>query len=206
MFEASLVGFFTALGLILAIGAQNAFVLHCGLRRQHIFIVCVLCSISDALLICLGVLGLGELVRLAPGLHKATLIAGILFITVYGLLRFKASLRSNVEQSIANEPSTAGKTALLTLAFTWLNPHVYLDTVFLIGAISTQFTIMAELLVFSLGAILASFLFFFSLGYGARLIAPIFNEPARWRYIDLSIGIVMMLIALQLFFSLQELA
>ena len=198
LIEPFLVGYFTSLGLILAIGAQNAFVLRCGLKGQHIFLVCLICAVSDAVLIGLGVFGMGEIILSVPWLGTVALITGVIFVTAYGTLRIRAYLWPEpIEQDSVTIPSLY-KTILITLAFTWLNPHVYVDTLFLVGTISTQFSESIQRVTFGLSAALASVTFFFGLGYGARALAPLFQSPERWRYVDLGIGIVMFIIAIQL--------
>lgn len=184
------VGFATGFSLILAIGAQNAFVLQQGVRRQFVFAVCITCALSDAILIAAGVAGFGAAVAAVawlPGLMRAF---GALFLFAYGAMRFRAAWRGN--HALATAPhSQSFRTAMLTcLAFTWLNPHVYLDTLALIGAASTKFEASAKI-SFAGGAMLASFVFFFGLGYGARLLAPIMKSPRAWRVLDVLIGLVM---------------
>ena len=190
-------GYFTALGLIFAIGTQNAFVLRCGLKNHHTFLVCLICALSDTLLIALGVLGMGEVILSVPWLGTAALILGVVFVSVYGFLRIRAYFYPEVIDEKDVVIPSLYKTVLMTLAFTWLNPHVYVDTVFLIGTISTQFIDPMQRLAFGLSAALASVTFFFGLGYSARVAAPLFNSAERWRYVDLCIGILMFVIAVQ---------
>lgn len=185
-------------GLIIAIGAQNAFILRQGLLRQHVFILCFVCALSDALLIALGVGGLGTLISGNPGLITIVTWGGAAFLITYGLLAFR---RAWAPAAMA-EAEGAGslKAALATcLAFTFLNPHVYLDTVVLIGSLSARYDDAARL-TFGAGAMTASFVWFFSLGYGARLLTPIFAKPGAWRVLDILIGIVMFAIAASLIF------
>lgn len=196
--EPILVGYFTSLGLILAIGAQNAFVLRCGLKGHHTFLVCLICALSDTLLIALGVLGMGEVILSVPWLGTSALILGVVFVSVYGFLRIRAYFHPEAMDEKDVETPSLYKTVLMTLAFTWLNPHVYIDTVFLVGTISTQFVDPMQRLAFGLSAGLASVTFFFGLGYSARALAPVFSSPERWRYVDLCIGILMFVIAAQL--------
>jgi len=195
--NALLFGFSLGFSLILAIGAQNAFVLKQGLKDEHVFLVCLLCAFSDALLILLGVSGFHLLVTAWPGVVAVARYGGALFLFTYGLLSFWRALR--VQQGL--EPSeirsnSAWQSALTCLAFTWLNPHVYLDTVVLLGSVSTQFG--DSIYWFTSGAMAASFVFFFALGYGARLLRPLFADARAWRILDFLIGIIMWAIALRL--------
>lgn len=187
-----LAGFGLGLSLILAIGAQNAFVLRIGLRREHVFAVCLTCALSDAILIAAGVSGFGLLVERFPSVEAITRWFGAAFLIAYALRSFYSAWKSNGGLKAEGNETTLLKTLLLCLAFTWLNPHVYLDTVVLVGAISAQYP---STFAFGIGAMTASFVFFFSLGYGARLLAPIFAKPIAWRILDVGIGIVMALIA-----------
>jgi L-lysine exporter family protein LysE/ArgO len=198
MLTAGLTGFATGFALILAIGAQNAFVLRQGLMRQHVFWLCLLCATSDAILITAGVLGFGYLVTLYPAFPQIMALAGAAFLFVYGALRFHAAWRGDYQMQIAGQSAALSKVLLTGAAFTWLNPHVYLDTLGLVGAVSTQFTDQGEKAAFGLGAVAASYVFFFSLGYGARFLAPVMQSAKAWRRLDLLIGIVMWALAFKL--------
>ena len=190
-------GFSLGFSLILAIGAQNAFVLKQGIKKEHVFIICFVCALSDAILIFAGVSGFGYLVEQFPTLQTAAKYGGFAFLFVYGLKSFYSAWSMSHElkpEGIAT-PSLA-KTVLLTLAFTWLNPHVYLDTVILLGSVSTKFGELAPL--FGLGAMTSSFVFFFSLGYGARILAPLFQKAIAWKILEVLIGIVMLALAFML--------
>jgi L-lysine exporter family protein LysE/ArgO len=190
-------GFSLGLSLILAIGAQNAFVLKQGLKKQHVFLVCFICALSDALLIALGVSGFGLIVKQFPSIEMVARYAGALFLSIYALNSFISSFFKNHSLNPSEEASgSALNAALICLAFTWLNPHVYLDTVFLLGAISTKYE--ASKLEFAAGAMTASFIFFFSLGYGAKLLRPLFEKPRAWKILDFLIGIIMLSIAISL--------
>ena len=170
-------GFSLGLSLILAIGAQNAFVLKQGIKKQHVFLVCTICALSDAVLIFVGVSGFGYVVERYQVIKTAALWGGFVFLSIYGLRSlYSAFSASHTLTSGDEEARGAAKTALLTLAFTWLNPHVYLDTALLLGSVSTKFGERAGL--FGVGAMCASFAFFFSLGYGARFLAALFKKPA----------------------------
>ncbi len=203
MFSAASTGFITGLSLILAIGAQNAFVLRQGLLRRHVFWLCLLCAGSDALLIGAGVAGFGALVTLWPGFPALMALVGALFLLAYGAARFWMAWRGEYTLNLAGKSAPLGRTLWMAAAFTWLNPHVYLDTLGLIGAVSTQFHGPTPKLAFWLGATGASFVFFFSLGYGARLLAPVLSSPRAWRLLDAGIGTTMWILAARLFASIQ---
>lgn len=193
-------GFSISLSLIFAIGAQNAFVLKQGIKKQHVFLVCIICALSDAILISLGIAGFGVIVREYPSVEVYARYGGAAFLLVYSLLSFKSALsQTHALKPDGQLPHSALKTAAICLGFTWLNPHVYLDTMVLLGSISTQYE--GQLLLFALGAISASFIFFFSLGYGARLLAPAFQNPKAWQVLEFIVGLMMLLIALVLVFG-----
>ncbi|WP_170343645.1 LysE/ArgO family amino acid transporter [Ruegeria atlantica] len=189
-------GFALGFSLILAIGAQNAFILRQGLRREHVFFLCLTCAVSDAILIGAGVAGFGTLAQAAPWFETVMRYGGAAFLIWYGLRSLRSSWLGGSVMEIGNGKRTSLKAALLTVfAFTWLNPHVYLDTVVLIGSISAQYD---DRLGFALGAMTSSFVFFFSLGYGAGILSPVFARPRAWQVLDAGIGIVMLVIALKL--------
>lgn len=197
MFIAATAGFFLGLSLIVAIGAQNAFVLRQGLRGSHVFAICLTCAASDAALIAVGVGGLGKAIAALPWLTPLMRYGGAAFLTYYGLRSLRAAWTGNAALETRGEPEESLSAALLTcLALTWLNPHVYLDTVVLLGSISTQYP--GEGLAFGAGATTASFLFFFSLGFGARYLRPLFARPAAWRVLDAAIAVIMGTIAFNL--------
>ncbi|WP_118132655.1 LysE/ArgO family amino acid transporter [Oceanicella sp. SM1341] len=198
LLAAALRGFLTGGSLILAIGAQNAFVLRQGLMRAHVFAVCLACALSDALLIAGGVAGFGAVVSAVPLLPLVMRWAGAAFLIVYGALRFRAALHPQVLEAGGGVPAALGPTLATCLTLTWANPHVYLDTFGLIGAVSTAYHGAWPKTAFGAGAVAASFAFFFALGYGARLLAPLMRRPASWRVLDILIGIVMWAIAAQL--------
>ncbi|WP_171239671.1 LysE/ArgO family amino acid transporter [Ruegeria sp. HKCCA5491] len=189
-------GFVLGFSLILAIGAQNAFVLRQGLRREHVFSLCLTCAVSDAILIAAGVAGFGTLAQIFPWFETAMRYGGAIFLTWYGLRSLSSAWRGGAVMEIGQGQTASLKSVLLTvLAFTWLNPHVYLDTVVLIGSISAQYE---DQLAFALGAMSASFVFFFSLGYGASLLSPVFARPRAWQVLDVVIGVVMLTLAAKL--------
>lgn len=190
-------GLLTGLSLIVAIGAQNAFVLRQGLRRRHVFAICLTCALSDAVLILIGVTSLGKIAAVLPWLDPAMRYAGAAFLIWYGTRSLLSALRSSATLTVGDEADADFWTTLATcLALTWLNPHVYLDTVVLVGTISTRFP--GQELVFAAGAMTGSFLFFFSLGYGASGLRPIFAKPMAWRILDAVIAAVMWSIAFTL--------
>lgn len=191
-------GFFLGLSLILAIGAQNAFVLRQGLRQEHVFAVCLTCALSDAVLIAVGVSSFSWVAAQLPTVAPAMRYGGALFLALYGARSAISALRGG--QSLETGGAHANGLLLtlgICLALTWLNPHVYLDTVVLLGSISAQYE---NVVLFGVGAVSASFAFFFSLGYGARLLTPFFARPQAWRVLDALIAVVMWLIALKLIF------
>ncbi|MFW8636923.1 LysE/ArgO family amino acid transporter [Cribrihabitans pelagius] len=190
-------GFALGLSLIMAIGAQNAFVLRQGLRRQHVFWICLTCAGSDAVLITAGVFGFGALALAVPWFEQAMRFGGAAFLIWYGARSLRAAWRGG---GALEAEGGAGTKALLpvlatVLALTWLNPHVYLDTVVLLGSISAQYP---QPVVFAAGASLASFTFFFTLGYGASLLAPVFARPRAWQVLDALVGLTMWAIAVKL--------
>ncbi|WP_106754789.1 LysE/ArgO family amino acid transporter [Pannonibacter carbonis] len=197
MLTAALSGLFLGLSLIIAIGAQNAFVLRQGLRREHVFVVCLTCALSDALLISLGVFALGTVTDLIPGIEPALRYGGAAFLLAYGLRSARSAMTgSSALTSGDGARQGLGATLATALAFTFLNPHVYLDTVLLIGSIASQYP--GREAAFGAGAVTGSLLFFFSLGYGARLLAPVFARPNAWRVLDGVIAVVMIGLAIKL--------
>lgn len=190
MLDSILQGFLVSLSLIVAIGAQNAFVLKQGLKKQHVFWICSVCAISDSILILAGVFGFSKLVMAHADWVEWAKYLGTIFLLIYGAQHFYQAYKTH--QILSDSPiegSNIFNILGICLILTWFNPHVYLDTVILIGAISTNF--MDTKLYFALGAVLASWLFFFSLGYGARLLQPIFKDYRAWKVLDVLIGLVM---------------
>jgi L-lysine exporter family protein LysE/ArgO len=198
--EAAVKGYLVALSLILAIGAQNAFVLRQGLRREHVGVVVAVCALSDAVLIGAGVAGFGSLSAALPWFGEAMRWLGVGFLLVYGGLRFRAALRGG-EALRPSEAETASlKSVLATcLLLTWANPHVYLDTLVLIGSISAQYAPHQG--VFGVAAACASLSFFTALGFGAQLLAPVFARPAAWVWLEVGVGLTMWGIAAGLAFG-----
>lgn len=193
-----LAGFFTGLTLIIAIGAQNAFVLRLGLARNHAFVAVAICAVSDALLIVLGISGLGALVRSFPAALDILKWVGIVYLLWYAFRSFRSALHPTVLLP-GDQPQLKLKTVVvMTLGFTYLNPHVYLDTVLLLGSIGNQY--QPNQWWFALGASIASITWFSVLGFGARTAAPIMSRPITWRILDIGIGLVMVAIAIRLVF------
>lgn len=190
-------GFSLSLSLILAIGSQNAFVLRQGLKKEHVFVVCLICAVSDAILISLGVSGFSLIINTIPWIEPLARYGGALFLFIYGAMNFWSALNTNESLNPAeNKTSSLSKIVITCLALTWLNPHVYLDTLMLLGSISTQY--VGQKLEFGIGAVSASFFFFFSLGYGARALRPFFEKPTSWKILDFMIGCIMWGIAFSL--------
>ena len=190
-------GFFLGASLIIAIGAQNAFILRQGLLRQHVFILCLICALADALLIALGVAGLGAVIASSQNLINLVTICGAAFLFGYSIIALRRALSPVAMDARGAGEGDLRKAVLTGLAFTFLNPHVYLDTVLLLGGLSANYAGTARL-AYALGAMSASFAWFFTLGYGARLLQPVFAKPAAWRMLDFGIAIVMAAIGLML--------
>lgn len=190
MTPALLAGFSLGLSLILAIGAQNAFVLRQGLRGEHVLPIVLTCALSDAVLITLGVGFFGVVSTIAPDILPALRWGGALFLLAYAArsLWAAATATEDALQPAAETRAGLSKVLMTCLALTWLNPHVYLDTVVLLGGLSTQY---ADRTAFGLGAASASLAFFLALGYGARLLRPLFAKPAAWRVLDGIVAVVM---------------
>jgi L-lysine exporter family protein LysE/ArgO len=190
-------GMAAGLSLIVAIGAQNAFILRQGLRNEYVFAVCLACALSDAILIVVGVTSLAQVVNLMPWLDPLMRYGGAAFLIWYGAKSLYSAVWSSGALQVSNGAEASfGKTMAMCLALTWLNPHVYLDTVILLGTISTRF--VGHQAAFAAGAVTGSFLFFFSLGYGAAWLRPIFSRPVSWRILETIIACVMWLIAFKL--------
>jgi L-lysine exporter family protein LysE/ArgO len=194
-------GLLTGLSLIVAVGAQNAFVLRQGLIGAHVFAVSLACSLSDAALIALGVTSFRQIAVVAPWFLPAMRYGGAAFLIWYGARNFYSALRSSEALKADDARFTSlAQTLAMCLALTWLNPHVYLDAVILLGAISTRFPGQAT--SFAAGAMTGSFVFFFTLGYGARWLRPIFTSPTSWRVLEGLIAVTMWVIALKLILGL----
>jgi L-lysine exporter family protein LysE/ArgO len=192
----ALAGFGTGLSLIVAIGAQNAFVLRQGVRGQAVLAVVGICTVSDVVLIALGVAGLGAVVTAWPAALTVVGLAGGGFLICYGILAARRALRSG---ALTTQGTSAGsvRTAVLTcLAMTWLNPHVYLDTVLLLGSVAAGRGSLRW--VFGLGAMVASLAWFTGLGYGAQLLSGILSRPVAWRVLDTLVAVTMLAVGAML--------
>jgi L-lysine exporter family protein LysE/ArgO len=197
-----LAGLLLGASLIVAIGAQNAFVLRQGLLRAHRFPVALFCALSDALLIAAGVGGLGIAVGQHPRLLALIACIGALVLAWYGVQALRRAFHPQVLTPDAHADTGNVWRVIATCAgFTWLNPHVYLDTVLLIGSLASPWPVWWPRMMFAVGAATASFIWFFSLAFGARLLAPLFRKPIAWRVLDVLIAIVMWGIAIKLLLS-----
>jgi L-lysine exporter family protein LysE/ArgO len=197
MLEAAGAGFVVAISLIAAIGAQNAFVLRQGIRREHVLAVVLTCALSDAVLIAAGVGGFALVSGAVPWLPDVMLWGGVAFLVVYGALRFRAAWQGGA--ALMPAPGGAaplGKVLATCLVLTWANPHVYLDTVVLLGSISTQYSPYQT--AFGVAAAAGSFVFFSALGFGARLLGPVFAQPRAWVVLEVVVGCTMWAIAAKL--------
>lgn len=195
MITSGVAGFTTALALILVVGAQNAFVLRQGLLRQHVLTVVVICAASDALLIAAGVAGLGTVVADNPYAAAVARWGGVAFLVGYAVLAAARAVRPTGLTPADRPPATLRGTVLACLAFTYLNPHVYLDTVLLLGSVAHQ---QPYPWLFGAGAALGSAIWFSALGAGARWLAPWLARPAAWRVIDAVVAVLMLAVAARL--------
>ena len=198
-------GLFLGFSLIIAIGAQNLFVFHQGLIGRHVFLVCLFCSLSDALLIFLGYSGMFIILNENEYLRTILLFAGSLWVSIYGIMKIREGIRPKSPSSLNMMDKTSmerglSKTLITVAGITWLNPHVYLDTVFLIGSIANTIEVKRQIF-FVIGAMSASFLFFFLLGYIGNKIGKKLKSPSIWKKVNIFLGIVMLLIGTHLGFS-----
>jgi L-lysine exporter family protein LysE/ArgO len=191
-------GFLTGLSLIIAIGAQNAFVIKQGLLRQHVLLIVLICATSDAILIFLGTGGLGALVQSNQGLLEVVRWFGVAYLTWFGVKSVRSAFSNQSLSASENPTVSAVKVATTALALTWLNPHVYLDTVILLGSVANQFE--ADRWYFAIGASVASVLWFTTIGFGARAASKYMSRPIFWKILDSLIAIVMFSIAITLAF------
>ena len=199
MLSAFLTGFFLGFSLILAIGAQNTFVLRQGILGQHVFYVALFCAVSDALLISIGIVGISFFLDNFINQHSSILfVLSAIWLSGYGVIRLLSAFKSNKTIEVKmSESKGLFPTISVVAILTFLNPHVYLDTMILIGSISQQFYGFNKI-SYALGAILASFIFFFVLAYGARLLNPIMQQPSSWKILDSLIALIMFSIAFNL--------
>jgi len=196
---AFLPGFFAGLGLIVAIGAQNAFVIRQGLSRQHVFVVVAICAIADATLIALGIAGLGAIIQGLPWLLEGVRWFGVAYLTWFGIKSIRSAFKNEAMDTSGAQTTSLKKSVLAVLGFTFLNPHVYLDTVILLGSISNQFA--DDRWIFGFGAMTASIVWFSAIGFGARAASRFMSKPIFWRVLDSLIAFVMFFIAFYLAFA-----
>jgi len=197
MITALAAGFALSFSLILAIGAQNAFVLRQGLRREHVGVIVVICCLSEAVLIFSGVAGFGALAQAAPWAVDVMRWAGAVFLLFYAVKSLVTAWVTEEALGTEGAGATSLRAAVVTtLVLTWANPHVYLDTVGLLGAVATQYGPWRWM--FGSGALAASCVFFLLLGYGARVLAPYFAKPSAWRVLDAIVGVTMLVLAVKL--------
>jgi L-lysine exporter family protein LysE/ArgO len=190
-------GFFLSLSLIIAIGPQNAFVLRQGLLRRHVFPIAAFCAISDIILIAIGVFGLGSVISQIEWLSPYMFMVGGIWLTGYGILRLRGAYIADSYLEASSSETTDLKVALTNCAaLTWLNPHVYIDTLVLIGTVSIRFEDKVQ---FGAGACLASVIFFFALAFGARVLSPLMSSPKAWQALDAAIALVMFALAYSMF-------
>ena len=191
--HSALAGFLTGMSLIVAIGAQNAYVLRLGLTRQHVGLAVALCAVSDVVLIVAGIAGIGSLVRTFPSALEVLKWVGVTYLVGYALRSLWRARRTEVLLPSDAEQSSARMVAVTTLAFTLLNPHVYLDTVLLLGSIGNQYG--RSRWVFAAGASVASIVWFCGLGFGAKAASRLMARPITWRILDVVIGLIMIVVA-----------
>lgn len=187
-------GFLSGLSLIVAIGAQNAFVIKQGLRREYVLLIVLICSISDALLIFLGSAGLGQIIQSIPELLEVVRWFGVVYLLWFGIKSVKSAFTNQSLKASDGQLSSKKMVITTMFALTFLNPHVYLDTVILLGSIANQFENQRWL--FSTGAALGSFVWFFSIGYGAKAASRFMSKPIFWKVLDLIIAVIMFSIAI----------
>lgn len=189
-------GFGLGLSLIVAIGAQNAYVLRQGIRMEHIGPIVLICTVSDAVLIALGISGIGAILEGAPGAIAGVRLVGAAFLITYGLLAARRALKPHTLTSDGVATASLRTAVLTTLTLTWLNPHVYLDTVLLLGSVANSHG--GDRWAFGIGAMCGSIAWFSALGFGARLLRGVFARPASWRFLDVAIAVVMVALGLML--------
>jgi L-lysine exporter family protein LysE/ArgO len=197
IFTTAATGLGAGLALIIAIGAQNAFVLRQGIRGEHVGLVVLVCMLSDAVLIAAGIFGIGEVIKAVPAVVVVIRLGGAAFLLAYAALAAKRALRPNSLTEGRQQGSLSVKAVLVTvLTLTWLNPHVYLDTVLLLGTLANQHGELRWW--FGVGAMAGSVIWFSALGFGARLLRPVFAKPGAWRVLDGLIAVVMALLGVKM--------
>ncbi|MCT1722447.1 MULTISPECIES: LysE/ArgO family amino acid transporter [Kocuria] len=196
MTSAFLPGLVTGLALIVAIGAQNAFVLRQGIRREHLGVVVGICIVSDIFLIGLGTAGIGFLIDRVPWLLNLFRWAGVVYLLVFAVTSFRSALKPQAMDVSGDDAGSLRRVVLATLAFTWLNPHAYLDAVLILGNLANQHG--EQRWIFAGGAFAGSVIWFTALGAGARALSHVLNTPLTWRIVDALVGVVMVFIAIQL--------
>ncbi|NOL50495.1 LysE/ArgO family amino acid transporter [Pelistega europaea] len=198
MSTAFISGFLLCLSLIVAIGSQNAFIIKQGLKKEHTFWISFLCTIFDMIIIGIGTFGFGHIILSLPWALTAMQYIGAAFLFVYGLLHLKSAFKGgqSLQTDAEQKKMPLKKAVLIICALTWLNPHVYIDCFFIIGSVATKYA--EHRMAFYLGNITASTIFFFALGYGARLLQPIFKKPLSWQILDFIIFVIMVSIAYSL--------
>ncbi len=187
-------GMGTGGGLIIAIGAQNAFVLSQGVRKNHVIVIPLICALCDAILVTIGVAGFGSFIASSKVLSQVAGIGGALFLFCYGIASFRSAFKGQQLDADQNGETSLKTAVLSTLAVTLLNPHVYIDTILLLGSIASQFQDPGHL-VFGAGAATASFVWFFVLSLGSSLLAPFFKKKLSWRILDTLVGVIMWSVA-----------
>ena len=203
LLTAALAGLGFGLSLIVAIGAQNAYVLRQGLRKEHVFVIVAICALSDAALIAVGVAGLGAIIQQLEWLLLLIEVIGGVFLCTYGVMAAKRAWKPEVLNTDTGGKAVSLKVAAGTaLALTYLNPHVYLDTVLLLGSVAGTYE--ANRWWFAAGAMLGSVIWFSTLGFGARLLDPVFKKPTAWRVLDAIIAVVMFTLGMSLLISFVQ--
>lgn len=191
---AALAGSVASAGLIVAIGSQNAFVLRQGLLQRNVGLVVLTCALGDIALILCGVLGVGALVREWPALMEVLRFGGAVFLGVYGVMAARRAWVGSGGLAPSESTASSRRVLLACLAFTFLNPHVYLDTMILLGSLSTRYAGMSQW-AFAVGACLASITWFSTLGFGSRLLLPVFKSQRAWRLLDAFVAVFMLTLA-----------
>ncbi|RYB95168.1 amino acid transporter [Nocardioides oleivorans] len=189
MFQVALTGLLTGLALIVAVGAQNAFLLRQGIRGEQVLPIVLTCLISDVVAISLGVAGLGVVLERWPGVLPIAQVLGGLYLIAFGVHAAMRAWKPGKLDAGEGSALTPGRAVLLTLALTWLNPHFYLDAVLMLGTVANSFG--EDRWWFLAGTLTASVLWFFGLGFGARLLRGLFARPAAWRVLDSAIAVIM---------------